>query len=64
MTGAMSPNQDKIEDIPFPAIFHIKEYLDHYVVVYKVNKKYIFISDPAVGLRKIKRDDFFHNLLP
>ena len=52
MTGSMSPNKDKIEDIPFPAIFHIKEYLDHYVVVYKVNKKYIFISDPAVGLRK------------
>lgn len=56
--GLMSPNKDKIEDIPFPAIFHIKEHLDHYVVVYKVNRKFVFISDPAVGLRKIKRGDF------
>lgn len=58
--GLMSPNKDKIEDIPFPAIFHIKEHLDHYVVVYKVNRKFVFISDPAVGLRKIKRGDFFN----
>ena len=27
-------------------------------MVYKVTKKFIFISDPAIGLRKIKRDDF------
>ena len=58
--GLMSLNKDKIEDIPFPAIFHIKEHLDHYVVVYKVNRKFVFISDPAVGLRKIKRGDFFN----
>lgn len=56
--GLMSPEKDKIDDIPLPAIFHIKENLDHYVVVYKLSKKHIFLSDPAEGLRKIKRELF------
>lgn len=56
--GLMAPEKTKIENIPLPAIFHIHEHLEHYVVVYKVTKKFIFISDPAIGLRKIKRDDF------
>ena len=56
--GLMSPEKDKIDEIPLPAIFHIKETLDHYVAVYKLNKNYVFISDPAEGLRKIKREIF------
>lgn len=56
--GLMSTEKDKINEIPFPAIFHIRENLDHYVVVYKVNKKYVYFSDPAVGLRKVKRKEF------
>lgn len=56
--GLMSPSKDKIDDIPLPAIFHFKESMDHYVVVYKVTKMHVFISDPASGLRKIQRDDF------
>lgn len=58
--GLMSPEKDKIDEIPLPAIFHIhtKENCEHYVTVYKVNKNYIFISDPAEGLRKIKKDVF------
>ena len=56
--GLMSPEKDKIDEIPLPAIFHIKENLDHYVTVYKLNKNYVFISDPAEGLRKIKREIF------
>lgn len=45
--GLMSPEKDKINTIPLPAIFHIKEHSDHYVVIYKLNKKFIYISDPA-----------------
>lgn len=56
--GLMSSEKDKLDKIPLPAIFHIKENLDHYVVVYKINKKNVFISDPANGLRKIKKEDF------
>ncbi len=58
--GLASTEKDKIEKIPFPAIFHIKENLDHYVVVYKVTKKYVFLSDPAIGLRKVAKEDFFN----
>lgn len=56
--GLMSPEKDKIESIPLPAIFHVREKVDHYVVVYKVTKKFIFISDPAEGLRKMPREEF------
>lgn len=56
--GLMAPEKNKIDEIPLPAIFHIKENLDHYVTVYKLNKNYVFISDPAEGLRKIKREIF------
>jgi ATP-binding cassette subfamily B protein len=58
--GLASTEKDKIEKIPFPAIFHIKENLDHYVVVYKVTKKHVYLSDPAVGLRKVTREEFFN----
>ena len=58
--GLMSPEKDKIGNIPLPAIFHIKENLDHYVVVYKVNKKFVFISDPADGFRKVKSEVFLN----
>ena len=58
--GLMSPEKNKINEIPLPAIFHINEHAEHYVVVYKVSKKFVFISDPAFGLRKIKMSDFFN----
>ena len=58
--GLMSPQKNKINEIPLPAIFHINEHAEHYVVVYKVSKKFIFVSAPAFGLRKIKLSDFFN----
>ena len=56
--GLMSPDKTKIEEIPLPAIFHIKQTADHYVVVYKVSRKWVYISDPADGLKKVKKTDF------
>ncbi|MDM8536822.1 peptidase domain-containing ABC transporter [Desulfobacterales bacterium HSG17] len=47
--------------IPKPAIAHIvvKEVLHHYVVIYKVTKKYIIVMDPADGeIHKIKHEAF------
>lgn len=58
--GLMSPQKNKINEIPLPAIFHINEHAEHYVVVYKISKKFVFISAPAFGLRKIKVSDFFN----
>lgn len=42
---------DSIPKIPLPAIAHIvvKEVLQHYVVIYKVSKKHIWIMDPGKG---------------
>lgn len=42
---------DSLFKIPKPAIAHIilKEQLQHYVVVYEINKKYVKIMDPGTG---------------
>lgn len=44
-------NLDSLSKIPLPAIAHIvvKKQLHHYVVIYKVNDKYIEVMDPAYG---------------
>lgn len=47
--------------IPKPAIAHVvvKDVLHHYVIIYKVDKKYIQIMDPADGqLHKYKHNQF------
>ncbi len=56
--GMMSPQKDRLEEIPFPAVFHTREKLEHYVVVYKVSQKYVYISDPAKGLYKMAKEKF------
>ena len=50
--GLMSPKKENISQIIFPAIFHIKTNVEHYVVVYKIKKNKLYISDPAIGLIK------------
>jgi ATP-binding cassette subfamily B protein len=49
--------------IPKPAIAHviIKEKLQHYVVIYKVNKNYIKIMDPGTGKIHKKTHEEFKN---
>lgn len=36
------------DDIPLPVIIHWKD--SHFLIVYKINKKTVYISDPAKGL--------------
>lgn len=42
---------DSLQEIPLPAIAHVivKETLQHYVVITKVNKEHIWVMDPAYG---------------
>ncbi|MEM8509698.1 MAG: peptidase domain-containing ABC transporter [Bacteroidota bacterium] len=42
---------DSLFQIPKPAIAHviIKQHLHHYVVLYRITKKYVFIMDPGTG---------------
>jgi ATP-binding cassette subfamily B protein len=52
---------DSIPKIPLPAIAHVvlKNQLHHFVVIYKVTKKYVEVMDPAFGkMEKYSWDDF------
>ena len=50
----------KFEDLknkmPFPLIAHWKQ--SHFIVVYKISKKKVFVSDPALGLISYSYKDF------
>ena len=50
----------KNENIYLPAIAHVvlKNGLNHFVVVYKISKNYVWLMDPATGKNKMKIDDF------
>ena len=42
---------DSLPHIPLPSVFHLlsKNDLQHFVVVYKVKKRKIFLMDPSIG---------------
>ena len=44
------------EEAPLPCIVHWKQ--RHFIVVYKISKKFVFVSDPAYGLRKYTHKEF------
>ncbi len=48
------------DDIILPAIAHIitEKGLNHFVVIYKIYKNYIYIMDPAYGYKKVSREEF------
>ncbi|MCG2460522.1 peptidase domain-containing ABC transporter [Flavobacteriaceae bacterium F89] len=54
--GITASLDELIEDIPLPAIAHWEG--QHFVVVYKADKRNIFISDPAFGLVKYSHAEF------
>lgn len=45
-----------LKKAPMPSVLHWNQ--DHYVVLYKIDKQDIYISDPAHGLLTYKNDDF------
>lgn len=61
---AVRCNQEALQyGVSYPCIAHmiINQALHHYVVIYKVTKKYIIIADPARGIVKLKMEDFCGN---
>ncbi len=44
------------EEAPLPCIVHWHQ--RHFIVVYKITKKFVYVSDPAYGLRKYLFEDF------
>lgn len=59
--GVAAPKKDCIASVPLPAIFHLNRESEHYVVVYKIKNKHIYVSDPAIGLRKLNADEFIQS---
>lgn len=55
-TLAVNIGMDLISEIPLPAIFHWDQ--RHFIVVYRVDKNRIYVSDPAFGLISYSRDEF------
>ncbi len=55
---------DKIEEISsLPVIAHVtlNNGLNHFVVIYKYDKKYVTIMDPAYGFKKVDKKIFLNN---
>ncbi len=48
--------EDLLKRIPLPAIVHWKQ--KHFIVVYKITRKKIFVSDPAMGLVSYTHQEF------
>lgn len=50
-----------LSDYTLPAIANVvtKEGFAHFVVIYKITKKYVIIGDPAKDLIRLKTDDFY-----
>lgn len=51
------------EKFTLPMIVRVltKEGLTHFMVVHKINKNNLLVADPAKGLRKIPKDEFFED---
>lgn len=50
---------DALSSIHLPCIVHWQGY--HYIVVYKIDKKHVWVVDPALGHRKYKKEYFIEN---
>lgn len=48
-------------EVALPCVVHWQQ--RHFVVVYKITKKYVFVADPAVGLVKYNTKEFLDNWL-
>ena len=48
--------EDLKNRLPMPLIIHWKQ--KHFIVVYKIGRRHVFVSDPAYGLRKYTHAEF------
>jgi len=58
-TRGMKIDYETLMSIHLPCIVHWKGF--HYIVVYKVDEKNVWVSDPAIGNRKYKKEYFLEN---
>src|SRR5712691_10833372 len=59
---AVRGTPEALKQIPLPAVAHWKEGgRNHFVVIYKVQRKRVIFGDPSTGLRKLPLDAFLQN---
>lgn len=59
--GFVDNEKQSINNIPFPAIFHMKKNsIEHYIVVNSIKKGMVKIYDPADGIVKMPLTDFLN----
>ncbi len=57
---AVKASMDRlIQELPLPCIAYWQQ--EHFVVVYRISKQYIYIADPAMGLRRLTYPEFMAN---
>ncbi|WP_373055467.1 peptidase domain-containing ABC transporter [Zunongwangia sp. H14] len=54
--GIKAAFQELVSEIPLPAIAHWEG--NHFVIIYRTNRKFIFVSDPAYGKLKYRHKEF------
>jgi ATP-binding cassette subfamily B protein len=55
----MKLDYETLMSVALPCIVHWKGY--HFVVVYKIDEKHVWVCDPALGHRKYRRENFLEN---
>ncbi len=58
-TRGMKLDYDTLISVTLPCIVHWQGF--HYILVYKIDNNQVWVADPALGLRKYKRDFFIKN---
>ncbi|WP_421803527.1 peptidase domain-containing ABC transporter [Flagellimonas sp.] len=60
--GANLTYETLSEQAPLPCIVHWRQ--RHFIVVYKIKKEKVYVSDPAHGLIKYSKDEFIDGWIP
>ncbi|WP_019447279.1 peptidase domain-containing ABC transporter [Cupriavidus sp. BIS7] len=55
-TRGVQCTRDALQGFELPFIIHWEGY--HYVVVYGVSSRYVWVADPAIGFRKMSTEEF------
>ena len=53
---SVKASKSRLEELPLPAIVHVGG--NHWVVLFDVQELRVRVADPAVGLRRLPRDEF------
>jgi len=54
--GASVSFERLVKEVPLPCIAHWNQ--QHFIVVYKITRKYVYVADPGYGTVKYKHEEF------